>query len=188
MSTSCCLDACKRWHLPPLTRHWLRNNQLRHHNNPSQFQFQVQIFTCCLGLNPIPVTLQTKPSAPLQWPLPWSKPPSFALCLADVKPLDEAALQFWEVSAGRHLNIWTARSASNNAAFVPLPYSLLTSQLRVASRADSRAGSRLLHRCRGAAAAQRGSKRPLAKIYMLQQFLKYYLVLNRTRAHKYLQN
>lgn len=131
-----------------------------------------------MGLNPRLVTLQTTPSAPLQWPLPWSKPPSFTLCLAAVKLLDEAVSPFWEVSAGRILNIWTARSASNNAAFVPMPYSALTSQLWGASRA----GSRLLRRCRGTAATQRGNKRPLAKIYMLQRLVKHHLVLNHTRA------
>lgn len=66
----------------------------------------------------------------LQWPLALELLLSLFFCLVDIKLLSaEATSPIWEVSAGRIWNIWTARSASNNAAFVPLPYSLLTSQL-----------------------------------------------------------
>lgn len=106
---------------------------------------------------------------------------SRSLCLADIKLLGAvAASPIWEVSAGKITNIWTARSASNNAAFVPLPYSLLTSQLlRV-----SRPGSRSLHWDE----AQQGGKRPLTNVYMLQLFAKHHLVLNHTLAHMHLGN
>lgn len=89
----------------------------------------------CIWLNPHSVTQHSthSPCELSSGPCPKASLPlslSPSLCLADIKLLGTgAASPLWEVSAGRIPNIWTARSASNNAAFVPLPYSLLTSQL-----------------------------------------------------------
>lgn len=162
ISTTVCFSThslSERWLLPlldpaarpadkiiPITPH--RLNFKRFIASFSNFSLTPQLKDH-LGLHQRPVTPLTKPSAPLQQPLPWSKAPFLTDCLADVRLLD-AAPSFFECSdlegsstSGQHVQ----------PAIIPPLFPCYIQ----CSRA-SRAGCRLLHRSRATAATQQGNK------------------------------